>query len=98
MSRYICKDCGTGYATMPPFNCLTCSSGNIATEADNAPEGPSGAPEAEYIDKMLRHLLDDLCEKVYNGPNTEEFRNTEIERTIERIRPHLVAQRISSSG
>jgi len=64
---------------------LSCGIGNIAIEADNAPERPSGAPEDEYI----RHLLEGLAEKVYNGPNTVEFRNVEIEMILLLIRPYL---------
>ena len=43
----------------------------------------------DYINKMLRYLLEDLCEKVYNGPISIEFRDGEIERIRLLIRPYL---------
>ena len=35
------------------------------------------APVVDYINKMLLYLLEDLCEKVYNEPNSIEFRDSE---------------------
>lgn len=86
MSKYICKDCGTGFAVRPPRDCPACSSGNIAIEADSVPEKPSEVTDDEYLNKMLRHLLTDLCEKVFSGPDNTEYRDKEIERTMVRIR------------
>lgn len=93
MSKYICKDCGTGFAVRPPRDCLSCGSGNIAIVADSIPEEPSGVSEEEYVDKMLRHLLEDLCEQVSNAPAASvDFRDNQIERAIERMRPYLVSE------
>jgi hypothetical protein len=87
--RFICKDCCTIFATRPPLDCLACGSGNISVQEESATERPSEAPDEEYTNKILRHLLGKLIEKTYSGPCTEEFWDTEIERTIERMRPYL---------
>jgi len=43
----------------------------------------------DYINMMLRYLLEDLCEKVYNGSNSVEFRDSEIEKISLLIRQYL---------
>jgi hypothetical protein len=47
------------------------------------------SPVADYINMMLRYLLEDLCEKVYNGSNSVEFRDSEIEKISLLIRQYL---------
>jgi hypothetical protein len=84
-----CKECGAVFATQPPSGCPYCSNAEVAIEEDNVLSSPSGAKDEEYIYTMLRHLLEDLCAKIYDGPASVEFRNTEIEQTIERMKPYL---------
>ena len=45
------------------------------------------SPVVDDSNKMLRYLLAGLCEKVYNGPNTVELRDSEIGRIRLLIRP-----------
>ena len=89
MSKYLCLECHTSFATRPPLDCPVCSNGNVVFQEDSAPKSLSVDRDEEYINKILRHLLSDLIEKTYSGPCTEEFWDTEIERTIERMRPYL---------
>ncbi len=90
MSKYICKDCGTGFATKPPFNCLTCGSGNIAVEAYSLSEKPAAHLDEDYVNSMIHHLLEELAARVCSGPDTSEYRTIEIEKIVERMRPYLV--------
>jgi len=91
MSKYICKDCGTGFAVRPLRDCPCCGSDSIVSEADSVTERHTEAQDEDYINKMVRHLLNDLIEKTYSGPSTEEFWDSAIEQTMARLRPYLRA-------
>ncbi|MGO9376995.1 MAG: hypothetical protein ACLPN1_07785 [Dissulfurispiraceae bacterium] len=75
-----CKECGAAFQSKPFPVCPYCGNADIAIEADISPD----AHEEKY--KMLRHILEDLCERVYNGSSSVEFRNIEIERAMERMK------------
>ena len=74
----ICNECGAAFQNKPFPVCPYCGNADICIEADGV------VLEGKY--KMLRHVLEDLCERVRNGPSSTEFRNIEIELALERIR------------
>lgn len=86
-----CTDCGAAFHSKPFAGCPFCGNADITIKADSVTERPTEAPDPDYINEMVRHLLNDLIEKTYSGPCTAEFWDSQIERTIERMRPYLIS-------
>ena len=86
-----CEECGAAFKSKPFAGCPLCGNADIAIAVDSVTERPTEAQDEDYINKMVRHLLNDLIEKTYSGPSTEEFWDSAIEQTMARLRPYLRA-------
>ena len=91
MSRYICKDCGTGFAVRPPRDCPACSSGNIAVEANSVPERPSDAQsETLSEEQAIKKILLEMAEEIHGSAYSGEIFSRIVDRTIERLKRETV--------
>ena len=89
MSKYICKDCGTGFAVRPPYDCPACSSGNI--ESDSVPEKPSGTQTGAIAeDQAVKKILLDMAEEIHGSAYSGEIFTRIVDRTIERLKRETV--------
>jgi hypothetical protein len=90
MSRCKCQECGTGFATRPAFDCPGCGSGDIAIQEENSLQGLSGGQDdAVPVEKILKDMLLELAERIYDSHYEAEIWERIIDRTISNLKPYL---------
>jgi hypothetical protein len=95
MSKCKCQECGTSYPTMPPFNCLTCSSSNLIILEESGLQNLSGSQdEAVPVENILKDMLLELAEKIYDSHYDAEIWSRIIDRTISNLKPYLRNEQI----
>ena len=85
MSTHCCE-CHTAFKR-EPSHCPCC--GADVEVVDNITDRDVET-QGEYNNKMVRHILNALIEKVYPGPATEEFWNGAIEETMTRLKSYII--------
>ena len=91
--KYVCNECDSEFVTDRASVCLNCGSSDIVCMEETTPV-PS--PEAVLCDNTeeVKGILGQLCMSTYDC----SFRGVEwemsIDRTLERLRPFLKAEKI----